>query len=239
MASRDESMLKLYAPGRPANDIYLFVASHIRGLGDRITQYYDPEHPTAESISLAKKHCKNDRAVAKIVVLACAYNAGPKKIHETLTLAGFQLPFYQVDLIHKEYWQLFDGVKKFEGTLVDEWRRNKGYIFNGFGRPLTVAEDLTKDLVNRYVQSTGHDFLMAFIAKIGELRLQRQVEMYPWIVDFHDETIWECPEKEVNSVKKLMEDALIETNCFVTSDIPLTGDVIIADNLADIKCSQE
>jgi DNA polymerase I-like protein with 3'-5' exonuclease and polymerase domains len=237
-ASKDPALWKVYGPNSKPNDIYLFTAAQIPGLGDNILKYYDPDNPTEESIALAKKHCKPDRAVAKVVVLASNYNAGPSKIHETLTLSGHDISMDEVERIHENYWELYKGIAQFATTLKQEWRRNKGYILNGLGRPLTVAEHLTKDLVNRYVQSTGHDLLMLYIAKIQKLRVERGVEMYPWIVDYHDETMWEVPVKAVEKAVLVFKDALKWLNDNRITAIPVKGDVLVADNLAQIKIEE-
>jgi DNA polymerase I-like protein with 3'-5' exonuclease and polymerase domains len=231
-ASNDSALMRIYGSDKP-NDIYLFTASQIRGLGDNITKYYDPDNPTAESIAEAKQHCKKDRSVAKIVQLASTYNAGPRKIHETLTLAGFELTYDEVCDIYNDYWKLYAGVRVFGNELYKEWQRNGGYIYDGFGLPHTVSQDLTKDLINRYCQTTGHKILELFLAKLSATRTQR---MWPWISDFHDETIWECRVDDVDETVQIFKNTLEWLNSKRLTSIPFKGDVNVVDNLAEIKC---
>lgn len=234
-ASRDPSMLKIYHPSQPKNDIYLFVAAHIRGLGDNILKYYNPDCPTKESIAEAKKNCKKDRSIAKVLTLSASYNAGPKTIRDTLSLSGVELSFEEVEDIHRDYWELFAGIKEFERDLKQEWFRNKGWVLDGTGLPITVCEDLTKDLVNRYAQQTGHNLLMVLIKNIMQLREERRVTMYPWISDFHDETMWEVPDACVDDAVKILNDAVDQLNKDLTTDILITGMPEVGTCLADFK----
>lgn len=234
--SQDKTLLALYGPNAPADqDIYLYVSAKIPALSANIRKYYDPDKPTKEGIALAKKHCKVDRQIAKVVVLSAAYNAGPPKIHETLTLAGIDITLNQVRQIHRDYWRLFWGVKRFDETLKDLWAANKGWFPSVLGTPICVAEPLLKDAVNRFCQTSGHQILQLWIYHIDRLRTERGIEMYPWIVDFHDEGIWEVPEANAEAVAQLMTDALDATNAELDMGIKIKGDPMIADNLAEIK----
>lgn len=239
-ASKDKALWSIYG-GDNVNDAYLFTAAHIRGLGDNINKYYDPLNPSVKSIREAKRRCKKDRGVAKIVHLAATYNAGWRKIHETLNLAGYKLSEAEVQQIYNDYWKLYKGVRRFGQELLQEWRRNGGYIYDGFGLPTTVAETLTKDLVNRYCQKTGHHILELFLAKITQLRTERGLceVAWPWISDFHDETIWECREEDTEVVSTVFTDALAWLNTKRLTEIEFKGDVLICDNLSQIKCSED
>lgn len=234
--SHDKALMDIYGPtASPHQNIYLFTAAHIQGLGDNILKYYDPKNPTKEGVALAKKNCKADYDVAKTVQLAKTYNAGAGKIHETLTLAGIKISFAQVKRICEQFDRLYGGVADFKTKLEGEWASNNGWILNGIGRPLTVADNLTKDLVNRFCQSTGHDLLVWYVSIIDRLRNDRAVEMYPLIVDYHDETIWEAPDSQVEAASAILRDALSILNSLLRPTIPIKGEVAIAETLADIK----
>lgn len=61
--------------------------------------------------------------------------------------------------------------------------------------------------------------------------------MYPWITDYHDELIWEVMEEDVGRATQLLEDAYVRLNKeleFLT--VPVKGDIMICDNLAEVKC---
>jgi DNA polymerase I-like protein with 3'-5' exonuclease and polymerase domains len=225
----------VYGPGAKANDIYLFVASKIPALGAGIRKYYDPDNPTPEGIAAAKKHCKRERSIAKIVVLAANYNAGPAKIHETLALGGIDITMREVRDIHRAYWRLFAGVKRFEEQLRDIWTSNEGWVPSVLGTPICVAEAYVKDIVNRFCQTSGHQVLQLWIYHIDRLRRERKVPMTPWIVDLHDETLWEVPTPYAEQAAQIMRDALEATNAELGMEIPIKGPPMIVDNLAQVK----
>ena len=236
--SADRALLGLYGPAAKPNDVYLYVAAKIPALGAEILKYYDPENPTKEGIAAAKKHCKKDRSVAKIVHLGSSYGAGPPKIHETLVLAGIDISLHEVKQIHAQYWKLFAGIKTWGQRLTMIWANNGGWVPSVSGRPLCVAEGLLKDIVNRHTQASGHDILQLYIWNIQRLRKERGVEMYPWLVDNHDESIWEAPEAQAEAARQILIDALAATNAELGMSVKIKGDPMIADSLADIKVAE-
>ena len=233
--SQDKSLLKLYGPGAPANDIYLFTAAQIPGLGDEILKYYDPNNPTSEGIAAAKKHCKQDRAISKTVCLASNYGASAPKIHEVLKLGGIDISLKKVRDIHAEYWRLYRGVKRFEEMLQDMWLRNGGWIPTALGRPIAIADSLIRDALNRMIQTSAHDILQLFIWNIDRLRQERELPWHPWLIDLHDECIVEVEEQYAEEVAQSFRDAMVAVNAELEMGIQLKGDPQIAHTLADIK----
>lgn len=234
--SQDPNLLRIYGPGAiPNQDIYLFVAAHIDLFAEEIRKYYDPDNPTKEGRALAKKHCKKIRDVAKQGHLAMQYNAYPKKIHQTLTLKGFTIPYDDVVRFWKQWWDLFQGVARFKERLECEWERRGGWILNGFGRPLAVCEMSKRDLLNRFCQSCGHDILMKIIWHIDALRRERNLPLYPWLLDLHDESIWECEERYAEDATNLFREALRRVNDELGGTVPIKGEPMIVDNLAQVK----
>lgn len=235
--SQDPALLQIYGPdAKPNQDIYLFVAARIPALGKEIVKYYDPAAPTAEGLAQAKKLCGRDRDIAKTVHLASLYGAFPPKIHETLVLGGIDISLAEVKQIHADYWRLFAGVKRWQQRLLDIWQQTGGWIPSLLGRPIPVAERLLKDIVNRHTQTSGHEFLQLWVTNTDRLRRERGVEMYPWLVDYYDEQIWEAPEASAAAAAKCIDDALAATNAQLELSIPIKGPSLIADNLAAIKC---
>lgn len=234
--SQDPALLALYGPGAKTNDVYLFVASKIPGLGDEILKYYDPNNPTPEGIKLAKTHCKRERSIAKLVQLSSTYGAGAKKIHETLTFAGIDITFREVRSIHAAYWKLFAGVKRFERQLLDIWSANGGWIPSILGTPIAVSPDRIKDIISAFCQTSGHLFLQIWIYHIDRLRRERGAEMYPWMVDLHDEVFWEVPDAHTEAAAQLVSDALDCANAEVAMDIKIKGPAMIVDNMGEVKC---
>lgn len=236
--SQDPSLLKLYGPGARPNDVYLFVGGQLPGSigADIALAGYDYLHPTPEGIAAAKKQCKGQRAIAKTVVLASAYGAGVGKIHRTLRLSGIDISETEVFDIHRTYWEIFSGVKKYGRRLESEWRARGGWVLNGIGRPIGVAEDYKKDIVNRVIQSTGHDILVKYIRILATELGERRIPWHPIVIDFHDESLLEVEEKYAEEVRVVMQDVVYEKlNQELGGIIPLKGSAVIAKNLADVK----
>lgn len=233
--SRDDSMWKLYGPGAKPNDLYLYVAAHIEVFSDEIRKWYDPENPTKESVSAAKKHCKRLRNISKVVCLSSSYGAGATKIHSELVLAGIDISLPDVRKIHRDYWRLFRGVKRFGEELERMWSNTGGWVPSLFGLPLPVDASITKDLVNRVCQASGHQYLMRVIYYIDQLRRERKVEMYPWFVDYHDETIWEVPEAQGEAACQVIRDAVAKANEDVKTEIVFKMEPEIGRSMADFK----
>lgn len=234
--SRDESMMKLYGPAAKPNDIYIFVASQIPQLSKPfLDRGYNPDNPLPEAISLCKKECKKQRGIAKVVVLSSQYGAGPGKIHETLSLEGVDISFQEVKQIHAGYWELFKGIKEYERYLAEMWRETGGYIINPIGRPLAIAEPYLKDIVNRCVQSGGHDILMLSLTILSEQLIAHGIPYQPIIWDFHDECLFEVYKEDADkavSVSKKMFDILNEK---LDMSVKIKGEIKICQSLADAK----
>lgn len=237
--SRDKTLWSLYGPGAKPNDVYLFVAAKMGELGKEIRKFYDPENPTKESIGAAKKQCKNDRAVAKKFHLMGTYKAGPPKIQEDMALEGIKLPLSDVRRMHREYWALWPGVLRFEEQLKDMWEANGGWIPSALGTPICVAHSLLKDINNRFCQTSGHQILQLWIYYTDKLRRERRVEMYPWLVDLHDEMFFEAPEDQAAAAQQVIEDALALTNQELGMDIKIKGPAAIVDDMAAVKCPDD
>lgn len=234
--SRDPNMLRIYGPGVPKNDIYIFVGAHIPGIKEVFIKCgYDPYNPSKESIASIKKEHKTLRGICKTLVLSAQYGAGAKKIHETLKLQGVNKSLEEVQEIYRAYWNLYTGIKEYERFLLKCWQKNNGWILNGIGRPLTIHADLTKDIVNRIGQSTGHDIHMIGLQIFRQLLIDSGLS-YRWIIaDFHDEAILEVPCGTEQEIIKLMYQMEKELNELLQPYVPIKIDPAIGTCLADFK----
>lgn len=238
--SQDENMMLIYGDGRPSNDIYLFVGAHIPGMDHKIRGVgYDPRNPTKEGLGRAKKECKHERSICKTVVLACQYGAGAKKVHQTLEEQNIFLDYWEVEKVHSGYWDLFAQVKDFERSLYFEWKRNKGYITNGLGRPMAVPERYQKDILNRFVQSTGHDILTMYIRILCDRVAAAGIPYKPIVIDFHDATTIEVPEEHGERTLQIFNEAMAELNNKLQGTIKLKGVPVIGRTLAEVKEPEE
>lgn len=235
--SEDPQLMKLYGPGARPNDVYLFVGSQLPVIGEKIRESgYDPDNPTKEGISAAKKECKRERGIAKTVVLASAYGAGAKKLHETLSLGGVSVTLEQVKEIHAGYWKLFSGVKRYEAQLIREWEENAGWVMGPLNYPIMCHDRKLKDIVNRVVQRTGHDIHIMYIRHLSDILWERNFPFIPIVWDWHDQTILECPIDRAEELAHIMEIVAYERlNAELQGIIPMAGEAMIVTNLAECK----
>ncbi len=237
--SRDENMMLIYADGRPPNDIYLFVGAHIPGMGDAIRAAgYDPAMPTKEGISAAKKLCKHERSICKTVTLACQYGAGVNKIMQTLENDDVFLERSEVETIHAGYWDLFADVRKFGWELQRRWKRD-GYVLNGLGRPMCLTEDYKHDVLNRFIQSTGHDILVEYCWYLQQLLTANGVQWSPVVWDWHDAVTIEVPEGQQEKAVSVFEEAMRVLNGQLGWGITLKGTPTVGYNLSEVKEPEE
>jgi DNA polymerase-1 len=235
--SRDRNLLALYGPSAsPHQDIYLYNACQMGDLGKRIRACgYDPNNPTPEAVARAKKECKDDRAVSKLITLAGNYGAGAPKIHKSLLQAGFDVTLKEVYGYHRAFWQAYAGIKLFEKKLQQQWYTNNGVLTNGRGRPLPVDDGSLKDLVNRFTQSTGHDLLRYFLLLLVPQLDLEGITWEPYIEDLHDESILEVPVSCAERTAELMTKTMDKLNEVLQWDVKFTGTPTVGRNLAEIK----
>lgn len=235
--SQDPNLLALYSDSAPENDIHLFVASKVPGeFGRRVLATgYTPINPIAGSVSRAKKECKKERSIAKTVVYACQFGAGVNKVMEQLENDGVILERHEVETIHGTYWSTFAGLKDFARSLEYEWRRNGGYILNGMGRPMAVSEDYKKDVLNRFIQSTGHDLLVMYVEIMCNLLDQSGIPWRPVIIDWHDSTCVGVPIAHEQEVITILNRAMDLLNSRLGGIIKHRGKPSSGFSLADTK----
>jgi len=238
--SQDRNLLSLYGPGAKKNDIYLFYGSMMAGIGPKITSLgYNPYEPTSEAIEATKKAFKKERSIAKLLILSDNYGSGVKKKQKILSLNGVEMTLREVEEMHNSLLEAKEGVLQYVEWLKDEWRANGGWVENGYGLPICVDEKYEKDLLNRVVQGTGHCILQLYARIAAEMLNDAGVEWYPIVMDWHDESIVEVRDDQVEVAKKIMEDsAYAELNRRLGGTCPLKGSAAVAKTLAGIKLEE-
>ena len=196
-------LLALYGPNAVENDGHLWLGSQLPVIGDRIRQYYDKDNPTPESIAKAKAECKNERDISKKVKYSATYGIGAFKLWQDLMCEGVNIDLDTVAEVLRGYWDVFSGMKKHKWKLKDEWERNRGYIRNAIGRPMSVGDHHLKDLFSRCVQGGGHDLQMMFGMYVADVVKEAELDARPFIYDLHDATYWEVREDQLEEYLKL------------------------------------
>jgi len=214
------SYMSLYGPNAAPNDVYLFIASKIPQFAKEIRDAgYNPDNPTREGIASTKKKCKRIRTICKLIHLAAGYGAGTDKIHASLNEQGVDITFKEVEDIRSMYWKVFNGVVKYRDRLTRSWKANRGFFLDGLGTPVTVDGDYEKDILNRCIQRTGHMILAKYLYHLSQINPPAA----PVVVDFHDETIWECEKGTEKETLAAFNEAWTRTNAELGGIIPLSG----------------
>jgi len=235
LASLDPNMLKLY--GREANpnhDIYLFNAANIPFWKDEVRTYYDLDNPNKERIDQAKHDLKHIRNICKPTTLAHQYGASHFRMFNELTLLGIDVTEQDCQVIKQTLDNTYPGVVAFGKRLKAEWVSNGGWFLNGYGRPMVVHYSYSKDILNRYIQSTAHDLLTFYIRLLNPE--MRRIGGWPFFVDTHDDTQWSIPADAGEEAARIMHATFDKLNEQLDAPVLFKGDVKIADNLAQIKC---
>jgi len=238
--SQDRNLLSLYGPGAQPNDIYTFYGSMMAGIGPKLTSLgYDPYNPVKEILDATKKAFKKERSIAKLLILSDNYGSGVKKKQKILSLNGVEMTLREVEEMHNSLLAAKDGVLQYVEWLKDEWRANGGWVENGYGLPICVDEKYEKDLLNRVVQGTGHCILQLYARIAAEMLNGAGIEWYPIVMDWHDESIVEVRDDQVEIAKRIMEvDAYAELNQRLGGTCPLKGSAAVAKTLAGIKLEE-
>jgi hypothetical protein len=169
----------------------------------------------------------------------CQFGAGVNKVMQVLEEDDVFLPYEQVEVIHSTYWSTFGGLKDFGKSLWYEWRRNKGYILNGIGRPMAVPEHYTKDLLSRFIQSTGHDILVKYVSILMELLEKHDIKWQPVIMDLHDACTIAVPIADEEDAKGIMNEAMADLNHELNGYIRMRGKPTSGPTLSHVKEPEE
>ena len=238
-ASLDPTLMRIYGPESTGWDcIYLSVGSQLGGDVERRIRAagYDPFNNTKESVAYAKKEAKDARQVAKVIHLAASYGARPRKIAQTLQLNGMDITLEQAEDMFNRYWKLFAKVKQYEQFLQAQWERNEGWILNPVGRPLAVAQDYLRDVVNRSIQSGGHDCFVLYLSILSDCLRSEQIAYRPYIWDLHDAVMLTVPEDQVEEAVRIMDHtAMYLLNKKLGGKVKLKGETNVVDNWATDK----
>ena len=210
-ASQDINLMRVYGPNaKPGHDIYLLAGLGIAGIGDKIRPYYDINIPDPNLVNQAKKDLKQLRnEVLKKTYLGWQYGVGA----ETLA-TNMRISFAEAETILKGLKRQFAGKQRLQVKLTKEWAKNKGYIINGRGRPICIDFGSKQDIINRYVQSTGVDFLNRILLHMNNFRLENSIDVIPYLSNFHDESVWQVKDDptEIEKATKMFEYGMNKLN---------------------------
>jgi uracil-DNA glycosylase family 4 len=138
------------------------------------------------------------------------------------------IPASNLRVPYNQFWKEFSGVKDWQETLMDDYRRD-GYVQTLTGRRRHAPISLNK-VINSPIQGTAAEIVktaMAQLSEIGDWALQPELNI-------HDDLTWiSVPEDDVEShVEKALNIMLDPPFGFI--NVPITAEVSLGPNWADL-----
>ncbi len=138
------------------------------------------------------------------------------------------------------YLEKYSGVREYMKNIVTK-AKDDGYVTTLFGRkrplPELKAANFTirsfgeRVALNTPIQGTAADIIKLAMVHVHQ-RLEREGLEAKLILQVHDELIVECPEREAETVKKLLTE---EMESVAAYSIPLTADANVGKSWGDAK----
>jgi len=231
--SQDEGMLKIYGDGGQIHDVYLYAAAFFPDMRERVLALYDIDKgfKNDEALDHAKIILKKDRKYTKPVYLGWTYGLGYKRLS-----FDKQIPLVQAKESLNAIDDAFPGKRRLHNFLVKEWFKNRGWVTNVRGRPITVHKDKLHDIVNRVTQSGGHDLLMRVLFHKLNLIKEMGIDARPYIPNIHDEALLLVHKDHVKKYKIMVDKAFALLNDELDWNIKLKHGGITFGNNCSIRC---
>ncbi len=195
------------------SQIELRILAHVKGDEGLIRAFkedLDIHSATASEIfNLPLKDVTSElRRKAKAVNFGIAYGQGVFGLAQTLGISRGE----SAEII-KKYFERFKKVKEYMAETVEK-AKNNGFVETIFGRRRYIQELKSsrpairafgeRAAINAPIQGAASD-----LVKIAMIQLYQEIES-PMILQVHDELLFECEEKGVESqsseIKKIMEN---------------------------------
>jgi DNA polymerase-1 len=138
------------------------------------------------------------------------------------------------------YFEKYQGVRMFIDATLELARRD-GHVRTLFGRVRPIPDILSKNpnqrgfaertAVNTPLQGTGADLIkLAMIAIDRELTARKLRSQM--LLQVHDELVFECPEDEVDSMRKLVQEKMENVRDL---RVPLLVEIGVGKNWRDME----
>ena len=165
----------------------------------------------------------DQRRSAKVVNFGIMYGAGPYRMSQELGIS-----MVDAKKLIEDYFKTYPGIKKYvEETLV--FARKFGYVETLFGRRRKVNLDIVNQnlikaeeraAINMPIQGTAADIIKIAMININKKIISNKFAS-KMILQIHDELLFECPEAEVDTFAKLVQQ---EMEMAVNLSVPLKVD---------------
>jgi DNA polymerase-1 len=211
--SEDPLLVEAYRRG---DDIHSLTASQVFGVPPMMI---DAEH----------------RRRAKVVNFGIVYGLSPFGLSQQLGIDTKEAKRF-IDA----YFEKYKGVQEFIDRTLAQARRD-GYVTTLFGRIRPIPDILSKNTnlrgfaertaVNTPLQGTAADLIKLAMIRIDRELTERKLKTR-MLLQVHDELVFEVPEKELEEVRKLVEDRMENAHKLL---VPLVAEAGVGPNWRDMK----
>lgn len=228
--SEDPTLLKVYRDG--LGDVYLDLALKLFPEDRELQRGYNQYIPIDEEV---KKGFKRQRGIAKVIHLAVSYTATFRGVHYQLRKHGYDISEQEAMRLVNRYWETFALVKQFENRLKALHKRD-GHLRNILGRIIQVPNKKSKDTMNRFIQSGGHDILALWVREIAKSASNiPEAGMKPLLPDIHDFTGWVVRKEYADVARKVYSDTLGDINRRLALPVQIRAETKLFSTLAGLK----
>lgn len=130
--------------------------------------------------------------------LGFGYNMGAAKFVKTAYEQGHIISLKDARELHRNYWQLFAGVKRFADRLAAQVERD-GYIVNSFGYR---GKPPPHKAFNFFIQSTVSGIMHVLLAHVANVAPYMEL-----VTIIHDECIFSVPTERLEEFRRDMKTA--------------------------------
>lgn len=137
-----------------------------------------------------------------------------------------------IDELSEEFWDTFNGIKRWQETLLKNYRVN-GYVEAPTGRrrhhPLT-----TNEAINAPIQSVSSDIVMDGMCRLSYIAATEDKWYLHPHINVHDDLSYFIPKKKADeALERIIKEMLTPSFDFI--NVPLSVEVSIGANWADLE----
>jgi DNA polymerase I-like protein with 3'-5' exonuclease and polymerase domains len=212
----DEELKEIVVEGR---DMYLELCRYV--FPDKVDLY------DINDLEGSKERLSKERDILKTVRLGLGYGMGApllaSKIGSTVEEAR---------RIFSAYWDARHKAKNLENQLLNVYGA-QGYASNLYMRPIVMYK--TKDILNRLIQSSGHDTLTYFSLNLYHNLESSGLHYMSVLPDVHDEGIYEVRDEDTGKFLDILKSTLAQTNEELDLYVPLEITHKIVKDFSELK----
>ena len=204
--SQDQLMLQAFQQGQ---DLHIKTACLILGKG-------------------SQDFTVSEREIGKALNFSLLYGMGSQELAIRCSASyGIEMDLPQAEKYKEKFFQTYKGLARWQEEVKS--RRHAEYTKTLGGRLIYVADKGLTQRLNSPVQGTAADILKLALGDLVKQLAEKDARIVSTV---HDEIIVECAEDQVEEVKTLMAQVMIEAGNKLLKKVPMEVDISIGLNLA-------